>query len=110
MVRLLLALALLGASSSSLALQWPWQDPPEPRAEYCRGFLATSLGAFPVEGLSRGQLWLAWNEVVKLAPAEPVASGQEYAEGREFFNSMLASGNAQAIVDEADGACALGTG
>ena len=31
-------------------------------------------------------------------------------EGREFFNSMLESGNAQAIVDEAGGACALGTG
>ena len=110
MVRFLCILALVFSSSPALSFQWPWQDPPETRIEYCRGFLSTSLGAFPVEGLSRIRLWLAWNEVVKLSPESFDTEAGEYLEGREFFNSMVEAGNNQTIVDEAGGACALGTG
>ena len=110
MVRTVLALALVLSSSTTFAIQWPWQDPPEERFDYCRGFLSTSLGAFPVAGLSRVQLWLAWNEVVKATPVEFDTQGAEYLEGREFFNSMLEAGNSQAIIDEAGGTCAMGTG
>ena len=110
MVRFLLALAICFSSATASAIQWPWQEPPETRVEYCRGFLATGLGSFPVEGLSRIQLWLAWNEVVKLSPGVFDTQAQEYLEGREFFKSMLDGGNTQAIIDEAGGACAIGTG
>ncbi len=109
MVRLLLAVLLTFTSVSASAIQWPWQDPPETRLEYCRGFLATSLGAFPVDGLSRIQLWLAWNEVVKLTPTAFDTQDPQYVEGSSFFNSMLETGNTQAIIDTADGSCALGT-
>ena len=109
MSRLLLAVTLTLTSTSALAIQWPWQEPPETRLEYCRGFLATGLGAFPVDGLSRIQLWLAWNEVVKLTPTAFDTQDAQYLEGRSFFNSMLESGNTQAIIDTADGSCALGT-
>ena len=110
MTRFVLVLALVFACSNTLAFDWPWKDSPEPRVDYCRGFLTTSLGAFPVEGLSRTRLWLAWNEVVKATDPSFDTQGQEFVEGREFFTTMLESGNAQAIIDEADGPCAMGTG
>ena len=110
MIRFFSVLALVFSSSSALAIQWPWEEPTETRIEYCRGFLAKSLGAFPVAGLSRVQLWLSWNEVVRLTPAEFDTGDTEYQEGRAFFDAKLEAGNTQAIIDEADGACALGTG
>jgi hypothetical protein len=56
------------------------------------------------------QLWLAWNEVVKLTPIPFDPQGQEAVEGREFFDANLQAGDTGAIVDQASGACALGTG
>lgn len=105
-----LALATVLWPASALAFQWPWQEPPEPRVEYCRGFLATGLGSFPLEGLSRIQLWLAWNEVVKLSPGAVDTAAGQYVEGREFFNSMREAGNTRAIIDEVYRSCAVGTG
>jgi hypothetical protein len=110
MRRLLLALFLVGISAPTLAWQWPWQDTPEQRVEYCMGFLMRSLGDFPVEGLSRVQLWLAWNEVMKEVPVGHDSQHPEFQAGKAFFNDMLAAGNTQAILDQADGACAMGTG
>lgn len=109
MTRFIFALVLITGSTSAMALQWPWQDPPEQNVEYCMGFLMRSLGDFPVEGLSRVQLWLAWNEVMKEVPVGHDSQHPEFQAGKAFFNDMLAAGNTQAIVDEADGACAMGT-
>ena len=110
MRRIILALFLVGISAPSLAWHWPWQDPPEQRTEYCMGFLMRSLGDFPVDGLSRVQLWLAWNVVMKDVPVGHDGENPEFLAGKAFFNDMLAAGNTQAIVDEADETCAMGTG
>jgi hypothetical protein len=110
MRRTILAMALVFSSSAAFAIQWPWQEIPETRFDYCRGFLATSLGAYPVQGLSRVRLWLAWNEVVKETSLDFDPNGQEYLEGRKFFNTRLEAGDSQAIIDKAGDACALGTG
>jgi hypothetical protein len=110
MIRFCLVFVLITGSASSMAFQWPWQDSPEPRIEYCMGFLMRSLGDFPVEGLSRVQLWLAWNEVMKEVPVGHDGGNPEFLAGKAFFNDMLAAGNTQAIVDEADETCAMGTG
>lgn len=109
MPRFALVLLLVTASTNALAWQLPWQEPPPERIDYCRGFLLKGLGAFPVEGLSRTQLWLAWNEVINATSLERDRKLEEVAAGKEFFTSMLDSGNIQAILDEADTTCAMGT-
>jgi hypothetical protein len=109
MARFALIVLLFTASSSALAWQLPWQEKPPERIDYCRGFLLKSLGAFPVEGLSRTQLWLAWNEVINATSLERERKMDEVDAGKAFFTSNLDSGNIQAILDEADTTCAMGT-
>ena len=109
MSRFILVLLLFTGSSSALAWQLPWQETPPERIDYCRGFLLKSLGAFPVEGLSRTQLWLAWNEVINATSLERARNMDEVDAGRAFFTSNLDSGNIQAILEEADTTCAMGT-
>lgn len=109
MARFALIFLLVSASANTLAWQFPWQEPPPERIDYCRGFLLKGLGEFPVEGLSRTQLWLAWNEVINATSLERDRKMDEVEAGKAFFTSMLDSGDIQAILDEADTTCAMGT-
>jgi hypothetical protein len=105
-MRRFLALFCLVLAPTALAFDWPWEEPPATRPDYCRGFVAAGLGALPVEDLSRTRLWLAWNVLTREGvPAQATAGFQQ---GRQEFGELLALGDNRAIVDVADGECALG--
>ena len=108
MTRLFFVLLLSAGSTCAFAFDWPWQERPEERLEYCKGFLVSSLGAFPVDGLSRTHMWLDWNYVIAAAPGPQDFQAPDYLEGKEFFQARLEADDVEAILNEAEGVCALG--
>ncbi len=86
-MRLIVTTALAAALSFPVqAFDWPWQNRQTVDYSFCKGFVYAGLGSVPVENLSRIQLWLAWNEVVKLTPTAFDTQDAQYLEGRSFFN------------------------
>jgi len=75
---------------------------------FCHGYIRKALGEFPVDGLDRHNLWLAWNETVKLLLIEgELDQGQNQA-GRDLFSQQLASNNVAGMVETSDEECNLG--
>lgn len=75
---------------------------------FCVGYIRTALGEFPVEGLNRNNLWLAWHETVKSTINANQLSEQDFQSGRDRFKQQLASNNVQAMTDTSDDDCDLG--
>ena len=101
------AMALCGLLMplSVQAWEWPWEEQREVRHGYCKGFVVGGLAAFPVQDLSRTQLWLAWNYLNRDAEMIPT---DDYSTGRGEFDQLLASGDTTQLLDIANGECALG--
>ena len=61
MTRWLSAAALAAVIASPVqAIEWPWQQEKEARYGYCKGFVVAGLAEFPVQDLSRTNLWLGF--------------------------------------------------
>ncbi|MEP1471076.1 MAG: hypothetical protein ABJK20_09870 [Halieaceae bacterium] len=109
MTRWLSAAALATMIASPVqAIEWPWQEEREVRFGYCKGFVVAGLAEFPVEELSRTNLWLAWNEVNREELSPGAITPEDYDAGRNEFDSLLAGGSREQLLGIADGDCALG--
>jgi hypothetical protein len=75
---------------------------------FCRGFIIKALAAFPIEGVSRVDLWLGWDAVVTRTGMDAGLSGPEYDAGREAFETHFNAGDMAALVDIRDGRCDMG--
>jgi hypothetical protein len=75
---------------------------------FCRGFIVKALDTASVEGVTRIDLWLGWNEVANRTVGENGLNKSEYQAGRDTFESNYASGNIQALVDIRDDDCDMG--
>jgi len=75
---------------------------------WCRGYAVQALGALPVAGLSRTDLWLAWNETVQYTIINGELNEAEYTAGREKFSRQLAANNVAAMIETSDENCDLG--
>ena len=110
MSRALITLILaLGATSAS-ALNWPWtapaiaQQPPE----YCKGFVVGGLGSRLVSGMSRTDLWLAWNYVIRSGALDQTTAANEFQAGLAQFQDAPDAATAETVLQQADGECGLG--
>ena len=103
-----LILALLVLAAPVQAFEWPWQTESQKNYDYCKGFIFASLGAFPMKGMSRTQLWLNWNHVIQAGLVTVNTGNEQYDAGRSKFDTLLASNDDQTLVDIANGECDLG--
>ena len=75
---------------------------------FCRGFIIKALAEFPIEGLSRVDLWLGWDAVVTRTGMDSSLSAPEYVAGREAFDNYFAAGDMASLIDIRDGRCDMG--
>ena len=108
MIKMLLVITLATAAAGASAADWPWQDEPEERPDYCKGFVVGGLASSQVAGPSRTDLWLAWNYLIRSTSLNKSATTAEYQARRELFTSDMENAVALAQVSDADGSCGLG--
>ena len=102
------SLLLLFAVSAN-AVDLPWEDAsPQKSPPYCTGFVVGGLASKEVAGMSRTDLWLAWNYVIRSGLMEPGSQREEYQSGEGQFQNVADNASAAAIVQQADGNCGLG--
>ena len=105
-----LTLALLMIAAPVHAFDWPWESRETSDYAYCKGFIYEGLAAFPVQGVSRTQLWLSWNEAVRAGFALGELDPQQYEEGRQQFESLLAANDTDKLQQVTNGECDLNEG
>jgi hypothetical protein len=103
MKKLILALAI--AAAPVQAFDWPWQTSSDPDFAYCKGFTFAGLAAFPVEKLSRTQLWLSWNHINRASHDGTDLSTEQYDAGKAKFASLQSSSDSAALLELANGEC-----
>ncbi|RLA49330.1 MAG: hypothetical protein DRR04_01835 [Gammaproteobacteria bacterium] len=108
MTRFLLILALTATAASTSAANWPWQNSPVERPDYCKGFVTSGLSSTKAEGASRTTLWLAWNYLLRSTTVGESYGSDEFHAGQAQFIALLDSTDAVAILSDADGTCGLG--
>ena len=109
MNKILIALTLTMATASAGAADWPWDDTaPKQPPQYCMGFVIGGLNSDEVSGMSRTDLWLAWNYVIRSGALDQATPGSEYTKGREKFQNVADATAAASVVQNADGDCGLG--
>ena len=80
-----LILTLLIVASPSQAFDWPWQDKPHEDYSYCKGFAYSGLASTAVTSVSRIQLWLDWNNVVRTQFEKGTLDGARFELGKARF-------------------------
>ena len=75
---------------------------------WCQGYVVKALGEFPVNGLSRVNLWLDWSAIVDETIASQELNQTQYQAGRDEFSRMYAASDAQGIINTSEERCALG--
>ncbi len=102
-----LTLALLILAAPVQAFHWPWESPELSNYAYCKGFVFEGLAAYPVDGVSRTQLWLSWNKAVRAGFARGGLDPQQYEAGRQRFDSLLSANDADQLRVLTNGDCDL---
>lgn len=111
MNRIFLTFLLTMAAASASAMNWPWQDPAqEEPPEYCKGFVVGGLASMQVSGMSRTDLWLAWNYVTRSGIVGTTMAIPEFKAGLDKFETVADSTAANQMVADAnaEGDCGLG--
>jgi hypothetical protein len=109
MTRALMSFILVLAATSAGATTWPWQAPADGQApEYCKGLVVGGLGSHQVSGMSRTDLWLAWNYVIRSGALDQTAAASEFQAGLAQFQNAPDAASAASILQQADGSCGLG--
>lgn len=108
MIRILFALILTAGASSVHASGWPWQKQTDESLAYCQGFVVGGLASSHMEGVSRTDLWLAWNYIIRSGQVDPAAASDEFNAGRDKMSPAIDAAAQQASLEEAYGSCGLG--
>jgi hypothetical protein len=104
------AVILSLAAVSASALDLPWEQPADGKTpQYCTGFVVGGLASKQVSGMSRTDLWLAWNYVIRGgAIAHKGELPEDFQAGRAQFQTVADNTAAQTVLQQADGNCGLG--
>ena len=70
----------------------------EIRHGWCQGYIVKALAQFPIEGLSRVELWLDWNEVSQYNIDKGGINEEQYQAGRNAFDNTFSAGNLQQVI------------
>ncbi len=109
MNKILIALILGFTTAGASAMTWPWEETaPTLPSEYCKGLVVGGLASNEVSGMSRTDLWLAWNYVIRSGAMEQNVAADEYQAGRGKFQNVTDTAAGASIVQDADGNCGLG--
>ena len=109
MKKFALPLILALTAGNAVAMDLPWDDPvPVQQPQYCKGFVVSGLDSKLVSGMSRTELWLAWNYLIREGAAQPGEPAGDYQAGRNAFGSASDTAAADAILLDANGNCGLG--
>jgi len=108
MTRFLFILLLITTATSANAANWPWQDSPVERPDYCKGFVTSGLSSSQSAGTSRTALWLAWNYLLRSTTVGESYESEASHAGQAQFTALLDSGDVASILNDADGTCGLG--
>jgi hypothetical protein len=100
-----LLLALVIVALPAHAFDWPWQQKHRENYSYCKGFVFEGLSAGSVKDLSRIQLWLSWNNVVRAQFEQGGVNQEQYEAGKARFSGLLAANDMESLVQVADGEC-----
>lgn len=106
MKRLILVLAVIALPVQ--AFEWPWQQPADTNYSYCKGFVIAGLGEFPVEKLSRTQLWLSWNAINRTGTSGDNLNQADFQAGKDNFANLLSAGDLDNLRQIANRDCDLG--
>ena len=99
---------ILSVIAAAVVLAQPASAAKEDRYSYCHGYIKKALGDFPIDGLDRNDMWLAWNVTVKKTIIEGDLNKDRYQAGRDDFSQQAAAGNLAAMEDVVEGDCELG--
>lgn len=108
MIRALLIATLTITAASATAANWPWQHSPVDRPDYCKGFVAAALASTQAAGMSRSDLWLAWNYLLRSTSVGAGYKSDEWNAGQAQFTALLDSSDIASVLRDADGSCGLG--
>ena len=75
---------------------------------WCKGYVVKALGEFPVQGLSRINLWLDWNASVEQTQYGETLDENRYQAGRNEFMRLHNAGDTQGMIDTSEEECAIG--
>ena len=75
---------------------------------WCQGYVVEALGEFPVQDLSRVNLWLDWSAIIDETITTGNLDKNNYQAGRDEFNKLHAAGDASGIINTSEERCALG--
>lgn len=104
-----LSVILTLAAMHTTAMDLPWQaSAPVAQPQYCKGFVVSGLDSKLVGGMSRTDLWLAWNYLIRSAASEQSAAAGDYQAGRNAFGNAADTAAADAVLRDANGNCGLG--
>jgi hypothetical protein len=78
----------------------------EIRHSWCQGYIVRGLAEFPIQNLSRVDLWLDWNEVSQHNIDSKSFNQDQYQAGRDKFDGLFTAGNNQALIDTYKEDCA----
>jgi hypothetical protein len=93
---LITLLLTLGATASADEVRHSW----------CQGFIVKGLAQFPIDGLSRVELWLDWNEVSQRNIEKGGLNESQYQAGRDAFDNLFSAGNTRSLIDTYEQDCA----
>lgn len=108
MTRVLFFVLLTSLSTTAAAFQWPWSETSVERVDYCKGFIIGGLSSNQVAGVSRTDLWLAWNYLIRMGmPAKDIVVA-EYTQGRDNFPAGMQLADVTALLDDTAEDCGRG--
>lgn len=103
-------LVVLGAALAlpAQAYEWPWQSQKDVRYGYCKGFVTAGLAEEQLGMISRVDLWLTLNHILRAQFSDESISDTDFQEGRDRLAALAANADYQGIRDVADQECYLG--
>ncbi len=105
MKRLILTLAIIATPTQ--AFEWPWTQPQITDYAHCMGFVSAGLGEFPVQNLSRTQLWLSWNKIIRSTSNLSEISETDFQSGHDHFEQLLAANDIDGLLQVGADDCGL---
>ena len=103
------ALIFAFIATNANAIDMPWdKSVVNETPEYCKGLVIGGLASNKVAGMSRTELWLAWNYVIRLGALDYDAAKDQFQAGHEQFQNTPNMADANEVVENAKGECGLG--
>ena len=101
----LLSLACASANAASA----PWQQSvPGESSDFCLGLVLGGLASKQVGGMSRSELWQAWNYLIRSGALHQMSLTEDFKTGQSRFQNAADTESAATVFKDAKGDCGIG--